>query len=139
MKLKELLETISTSQDIVVFDSEHNPLIIDEKAILNSKKKYLLELEFYCNMEVKEISTNRDNIIFIYLMNKFNEETYEICKLYIIENTITAQNLFGHNYGSSWLQITQEQIKLLSIGKQLAFTDGEYSNFISLEEPKEGQ
>lgn len=59
----------------------------------------------------------------------------EDLKLYIIENTKSAQDEFGHMWGSGWFQITEEQIEELKKGKQIAFSDGEYSNFISLVEP----
>lgn len=60
----------------------------------------------------------------------------EDLKLYIIENTKDAQNEFGHMWGSSWHQITPEHIEALKNGKQLAFSDGEYVNFISLSNPE---
>ncbi|HBF2789794.1 TPA: hypothetical protein KN142_003786, partial [Clostridioides difficile] len=55
---------------------------------------------------------------------------------YIIDNTAAAQKEFGHMWGSGWYQITMEQIEALKNGKQLAFSDGEYVNFISLSEPE---
>lgn len=58
-------------------------------------------------------------------------------KLHIIDNTKEAQNQFGHMWGSTWRQITLEQIEQLKAGKQLAFSDGEYSHFISMYKPKE--
>lgn len=57
-------------------------------------------------------------------------------KLYTIENTKQAQSEFGHAYGSEWIKITEKQIRDLRSGKQLAFSDGEYTSFISLNEPK---
>lgn len=60
----------------------------------------------------------------------------EDLKLYIIENTLAAQQEFGHRWGSGWYQITAEQIEDLKAGKQLAFSDGEYVNFISLYKPE---
>lgn len=64
------------------------------------------------------------------------ERAMEDLALHIIENTKEAQNEFGHMWGSGWYQITLEQIEQLKAGKQLAFSDGEYANFISLKEPK---
>lgn len=64
------------------------------------------------------------------------EKAMEDLELHIIENTKQAQNGFGHMWGSGWYQITMEQIEQLKAGKQLAFSDGEYVNFISLKEPK---
>ena len=57
----------------------------------------------------------------------------------IIENTKKAQEDFGHNYGSKHFSITQEEIKALLNGKQLASTisDEEYSIFVSLKEENE--
>lgn len=54
----------------------------------------------------------------------------------IIENTRAAQDEHGHMWGSGWEQITREQLQAVMDGKQIAFDDGEYVHFISLEEPK---
>ena len=67
---------------------------------------------------------------------KQGSDLMEDLKLYIIDNTAAAQKEFGHMWGSGWYQITMEQIEALKNGKQLAFSDGEYVNFISLSEPE---
>jgi len=56
-------------------------------------------------------------------------------KIVVIENTKAAQFEYGRMWGSRWNQITREQIQALLDGKQIAFHDGEYTNFISLEKP----
>lgn len=54
----------------------------------------------------------------------------------IIENSMKAQNEFGHCYGSETYIITKEDIQALLDGKQLATTINfnEYSLFIILDE-----
>ena len=54
----------------------------------------------------------------------------------IIENTTAAQKEYGLLWGYHHYTITEEEIKALLNGKQLAFDNGEYSAFISMEEPK---
>jgi len=50
----------------------------------------------------------------------------------IIDNTKEAEDKYGHLWGSSTVVITQEHIDALLNGKQLAFNDGEYSQFITM-------
>lgn len=50
----------------------------------------------------------------------------------IIENTKQGEDTYGHGYGSNTVVITNEHIKALLNGKQLAFNDGEYSHFITM-------
>jgi hypothetical protein len=59
-----------------------------------------------------------------------------MAKISIIPNTIKAQNEYGHSYGSEHILITEEHINALKEGKQLAFCDDEYSNFLSMSKPK---
>lgn len=54
----------------------------------------------------------------------------------IIENTKKSQDEYGHRYGSSTVVLTDEQMKALKNGKQLAFDDGEYSTFLTMKEPE---
>lgn len=54
----------------------------------------------------------------------------------IIENTKKSQDEYGHSYGSSTVVLTDEQMKALKNGKQLAFNDGEYSTFLTMKEPE---
>jgi|WetSurMetagenome_2_1015567.scaffolds.fasta_scaffold31821_5 hypothetical protein len=56
--------------------------------------------------------------------------------LSIIENTEIAQKEFGCAWGAEWNQITEDDIKALKDGKQLAFNDGEYVHFLSMSKPK---
>lgn len=53
-------------------------------------------------------------------------------KVIIIENTKESEDSFGHMWGSDTVVITQEHIDALLSGKQLAFEDGEYSHFITM-------
>lgn len=53
----------------------------------------------------------------------------------VIENTQKAQDKFGHGWGSEWNQLSENDIKALQDGKQLAFDDGEYAHFFSMNEP----
>ena len=56
----------------------------------------------------------------------------------VIENSMKAQNKFGHCYGSETYIITKEDIQALLEGKQLAATiNDEYSLFIILDEEEE--
>lgn len=50
----------------------------------------------------------------------------------IIENTKEAENNYGHGWGSSTVVITHNHIEALLNGKQLAFNDGEYSTFVTM-------
>ncbi|HHT97486.1 MAG TPA: hypothetical protein GXZ90_06300 [Clostridiales bacterium] len=50
----------------------------------------------------------------------------------IIDNTKEAEDNYGHLWGSSTAVITQEHIDALLNGKQIAFNDGEYSQFITM-------
>jgi len=54
----------------------------------------------------------------------------------IIENTIMAQEQYGLACGWDTVVLTEEHIKALYEGKQLAFNDGEYSTFLTMSEPK---
>ena len=54
----------------------------------------------------------------------------------IIPNTKKAQYEYGLLFGYDHILITEEHIKALREGKQLAFNDGEYSNFLSMSKPK---
>jgi hypothetical protein len=56
--------------------------------------------------------------------------------LSVIENTENAQKEFGCAWGAEWNQITEDDIKALKDGKQLAFNDGEYVHFLSMSKPK---
>jgi hypothetical protein len=56
-------------------------------------------------------------------------------EIYIIDNTKSAQDEFGHAWGSGHILIGEEAIDALLAGKQIAFCDGEYVNFISMSEP----
>jgi hypothetical protein len=72
-----------------------------------------------------------------YAMSEYpdNHPQRECDKIVVIENTVAAQDEYGHMWGSYWNQITKEQIQALLDGKQIAFHNGEYTNFISLEKP----
>lgn len=50
----------------------------------------------------------------------------------IIDNTKEAEDNYGHSWGSSTAVIMQEHIDALLNGKQIAFNDGEYSQFITM-------
>jgi len=51
----------------------------------------------------------------------------------IIENTKDARNIYGYRYGASDLELTSTQVNALLSGKCLAYNDGDYSTFISID------
>jgi hypothetical protein len=53
-------------------------------------------------------------------------------KFTIIENTEKARDTFGWSYGGEVIIITKENINALLDGKQLAYCDGEYSHFVTM-------
>lgn len=55
-----------------------------------------------------------------------------IADVEIIENTKQGEDAYGHGYGSDTVVITREHVEALLNGKQLAFNDGEYSHFITM-------
>lgn len=53
--------------------------------------------------------------------------------LTIIENTDKAREEYGTLWGINYINISEEDIKALYEGKCLAYDDGEYSTFITLD------
>lgn len=51
----------------------------------------------------------------------------------IIDNTDEAKDKYGHMYGSSTLELTEEQFQAIRDGKCIACNDGEYSTFVVLQ------
>lgn len=57
-------------------------------------------------------------------------------KIEIIENTKEARDKFGRWWGCENVILTREHIKALLDGKCIAWNDGEYTHFLSLELPE---
>ena len=53
----------------------------------------------------------------------------------IVENSREGMAEHGHAWGSEWVQITDKHIEALKNGKMLAWDDGEYAHFLSMEKP----
>lgn len=52
----------------------------------------------------------------------------------IIDPTQEAREEYGYNQGGRIAKLSEEQVKALLQGKSIAFTDGEYSTFLILED-----
>lgn len=51
----------------------------------------------------------------------------------IIDNTKEARDEYGHWWGSEDVVLNKEHIQALIDGKCIAFNDGEYAHFVSIE------
>ena len=58
----------------------------------------------------------------------------KVDEITIMENTKAAQDKYGRLFGADHVIFTEEHIKALKEGKQLAFNDSEYVTFISMSE-----